>query len=180
MTIIFNLFILTALLFNICFHESDAKELCPTFCSTNFDCENCFIGPYCSGFSCSEYCKSAEEGDACTSDTDCNPSCAIQVKLYCVDAKCSIMEKCAFNTCKNNNVDWGWWLFLMILFLCVSIGCKACCSKISKSNSPQYSGLNQNNDWSIPINHSNETGYSQYNAINDPPPPYPGHENINN
>ncbi len=169
---------MTALLFNICFRESDAKELCPTFCSTNSDCEICFIGQYCSDLRCSTYCKSAEEGDGCTSDTDCNPSCAIQVQLYCVDAKCSIMEKCAFNTCKKNNVDWGWRLLLIILFLLVFIGCKVCYSKICKSNSPQYSRLNQSTDWSInssiPINQSNETGYSQYNAINDPPPPYSG------
>ncbi len=76
-----------------------------SFCEKDSDCKNCLFGEYayCVDYDCSTYCKSTKEGDSCSSDSDCNPNCAIKVKLYCVDNKCPIFEKCAFDSCKNTD-----------------------------------------------------------------------------
>ncbi len=81
--ILFNFFVITFEIFsNNCYANK-----C-WFCEKDSDCKNCLFGEYCRD-SCSTFCKSAKEGDSCSSDSDCNPSCALQVKLYCVDNKCS-------------------------------------------------------------------------------------------
>jgi hypothetical protein len=123
-------------------------------------------------------CKTAKEGDDCSSDGDCNRSCALEIKLYCADKKCSNQENCADNSCKFNEVAF-WWIIVSILsFVFIFICCKVCCMKFLRRYSRRYSNLNDNSNWcitsDIPISQSNRTGYDYYNAINisDAPPPY--------
>jgi hypothetical protein len=173
-----NLIKLIILLLNIFFELNAAKEFCPTNCTNDYDCRNCFYSHNCTNSECLSSCETAKEGNDCSSDSDCNTSCGLEVKLYCADKKCSNQDNCANDLCKMNEVALWWIIISIITFVFILICCKVCCIKFLGRYPRRYSSFNDNSNWSItsdiPISHSNQTGYYQYNAMNisDAPPPY--------